>query len=403
MPSRARSIRLALDAIAVALITLHVATLAAANAGAQWDFRSYATAVRAALSGVDPYIPQHLEVFAGRLTLPFVYPPVALLLFIPLAALPVTAAATVWIVLKVSLLAGLVVLWRRWFPNGVEIIPLALLAVFGWNGAAIWDLTSGNVSLLECALLWSAFTCFVSGRRLLFASLVVLAACFKLTPAVFLLLLLVPAGPLRPDPRTFVLSLVSLFAIVLGSMAWATRAEWQPFLLHAPPALMLGETNPSSLAFLIALAPRLGVGPLTDPMVSGIWTLYALALVLISLPALRRTWELGDPRRWVMVAVFLYVLLSPRIMAYGFVLLTPAALFLAPRPFDRPLGRLVLALMLSLQGLLRAVPHHSHLVSAPFLLTFLLWLLIVSAAHRDRAVEPGPVLPATKPAPILRR
>src|SRR5262245_25675735 len=254
MPSRAR-FRLALDTIAVGLIVLYVGTIAARNAGNQWDFRSYVTAVRVALSGADPYVPEHLAALAGRITLPFLYPPCTLLLFLPLALLPLATAGTVWIVLKVAVLGALVLIWRRWFLRRMELLPIVLLAVFGWNGSAIWDLRSGNVSLFECGVLWSAFACFVSGRRALFAALVVLASCFKLTPAAFLLLLLVPTERHQPSPKTFAVAIATLAVVLLGSMGWALLVHWEPFLRHLPPAG--GDSNPSSLAFLVSLATRL--------------------------------------------------------------------------------------------------------------------------------------------------
>jgi hypothetical protein len=108
---------------------------------------------------------------------------------------------------------------------------------------------------------------------------------------------------------------------------------------------------------------------------------YALGLVACSLPLLRRAHRLRDPRLWAMTAVFLYVLLLPRPMAYGFALLAPAPLFFSPRPFDRPVGKLMLALLLSAQGLLRltSISTGSPIVTyAPFLLSLCVWLLVAS-------------------------
>jgi len=390
MPSRARPLRLALDIAAIALIALYVVTIAARNAGGQWDFRSYATAAQLALSGGDPYVPENLAAFAGRLTQPFLYPPISLILLLPLALIPATIAGAVWIALKVAVLAALVWVWRRWFLTRSELLPIVLLAAFGWNGAAIWDLRSGNIALIECGVLWTAFACFVSGRRILFASLVVLAACFKLTPAVFLLLLLVPTERQDPDLRLFVISVASLGALVLGSMAGAAMAHWEPFLRHLPPASTLGESNPSSLAFWTSLTGLfLHPEPVAAKVALGVWVVFALALIGFSTPAFRQAWRLRDARRWVMMAVFLFVLVSPRIMAYGFVLLTPAALFLAPRPLDRSFGRIALALLLSVQGLTRAANHPSDIIPmAPIVLTLLLWLLVVSTSSRASAASP---------------
>jgi F0F1-type ATP synthase membrane subunit a len=82
-----------------------------------------------------------------------------------------------------------------------------------------------------------------------------------------------------------------------------------------------------------------------------------------------------------MTAVFLYVLLLPRPMAYGFVVLAPAPLFFSPRPFDGAPGRLVLGLVLATQGIWRLTSNTSGsplVTYAPFLLTLCVWLLVVN-------------------------
>jgi alpha-1,2-mannosyltransferase len=397
MASRARTIRVALDTVAIAMIVLYVATIAVRYAGGQWDFRSYTTAARVALSGVDPYVPSNLELFAGRMTLPFIYPPFALLAFLPLAMLPLPVAGAAWMLLKLALLGGLVLLWRRWFLPGAALMPLVMLTIFGWNAAAIWDLQSGNFSLVECALLWSAFACFVNGRRTWFAALVVVAASFKLTPAVFLLLLLVPTGREQPEPGRFALAVVALLALLAISFAWANFSGWEFFLTHLPPAYSIGPANPSALAFLLSLAVQLGFGPITDPVAAWTWAAAGVVLLAFSAPALLEAWRRKDARLWVMLAVFLYVLLSPRVMAYGFVLLIPAPLYFAPRPFDHPIGKFALVLMLCIQGFMQATNQVSDWVPlAPIVLTLLLWPLCVLKLSEA-------ALRLAKPVPILRR
>src|SRR6185369_10389588 len=141
----ARPLRVALDLVGVAFAAVYLATFVARNVRLQWDARTYLWAAHAALAGLDPYRLDHLARVAGHrpVSLPFVYPPVALLPFLGLSALPIETALAVWIGFKVALLAGLVVLWRRLDPR-VEWLPLAVVAVFRFNGAALWDLRAGN-------------------------------------------------------------------------------------------------------------------------------------------------------------------------------------------------------------------------------------------------------------------
>src|SRR5262249_36703490 len=207
-------LRLAFEIVGVALIALDLGVFAARNVTLQGDFRTYVAAAKAAWLGLDPYRPDVLGSVAGRGVAPFGYPPVALAPFVAIGSLPYGLAATVWIVGKLALLAGLVGLWLRVFAPEAGLLPLALVAVFGWNAAALWDVRAGNVAIVECALVWSALACFVRGRRSAFAALVVVAACFKLLPAMFLLLLLVPAAESAPSLRRFAAAIAAWVAVI---------------------------------------------------------------------------------------------------------------------------------------------------------------------------------------------
>jgi len=249
-------------------------------------------------------------------------------------------------------------------------------------------LRAGNVATLEASLLWAAFACFVAGRRAWFTGLVVAAACFKLLPAAFLLLLLVPPGG-APEPKRFALAVAAWLALVAGPLFVGPAAAWDGFLRHVPAAMVEGAANPGIPSAIAALATAAGR---PEPEAIGIaWmghSLFAALLVAVSLPWLRRAWRDADPVRAIMGAAFLYVLLSPRPMAYGYLLLAPAPFALAPRPFDGAAGRWLLTLVLCAQGFMRVaqMPATSWLaVYAPSLLTLALWLLVVTVRPAEEA------------------
>src|SRR5262245_8958528 len=106
-------VRVTLDATGVSLIALYLGVFASRNVTIQGDFRTYLLAARAAVAGLDPYRPEDLAALAGRGTVPFVYPPITLLAFVPLAKLSFGAAAALWMGLKISLLAGLIGMWLK--------------------------------------------------------------------------------------------------------------------------------------------------------------------------------------------------------------------------------------------------------------------------------------------------
>jgi hypothetical protein len=375
-------------------IALHLFTIARASVHLQWDFRTYLTAAKAALAGIDPYHTANLTRLADRVILPFVYPPIALLPFLPLSSLPLEVAQLIWISLKTVLLIGLVVLWKRQFLPGVSIFPLALVAVFGWGQSAVWDLRTGNVALIEATLVWIAFGAFVRDRRGVFACLIVAAALFKLWPAFLLVLLLVPAGERRGDVRGFLIAGGILAALVWIPTWIGSASAWGSFLANIPPASRLGASSPGALGLATVIAETRGASEsITSLVAHGIWCVYIAVLAAVSYPFLRRLWNQRDPVRWVMSVVFLWVLLAPRPMAYGYAVLTPAPLFFSPRPFAGRLGTLLLAIVLSAQGLMQALHQESPnplVVHSPFILALCIWLLVVNEKAAADTSSPVP-------------
>ncbi|MEQ1834090.1 MAG: glycosyltransferase 87 family protein, partial [Candidatus Eisenbacteria bacterium] len=319
--------------------------------------------------------------------------------FIALAGLPAAVAMAAFMWAKVVVLAALVVgWWRRYVPRA-SVIAVALLALYGANRSAQWDLAAGNVALFECALLYAAFDQWLHGRRVAFAALVVAASLLKLTPAVFLLLLLVPLPGHAPRPGVFAAACALLAALVAGPMLVGPAAHFTPFFAHVPDATSYTETNPSSLGFLTVSLSRLGF-PWAQPAGLALWLAYGVALLTASRAHLRETARLQHGTRWLMTAVLLYVLIHPRVMAYGYVLATPALLYFMPRPLAGRVGSLLLALVLCAQGLLVQLTNNMSgsvfVLYAPFLMTLSVWLL--AAAQVPRATQAEIAEPARRAA-----
>jgi hypothetical protein len=375
-------LEVALNVIGVSLIALFLAGFVERNVTHQGDLKTYQLAARVALAGLDPYQPEDLSAMAGRRVFPFVYPPVALVPFLATASLPAKAVAAGWMWAKIALLGVLILAWARSFTRKATLLSVALVATFGWNSSAQWDLAAGNVAIVECGLVWAAFGCFLAGWRTRFALLIVAGACFKLMPATFLLLLLVPTARAGASPKRLAAGLAILAVVVFGPLVVGPAAQFQRFWAHVPDATGYGPANPSALGLATFLAQRVGwSGALAGGVGTAIWVAYAVGLVACSMPLLRDAYRVRDARRWVMTAVFLYVLLLPRPMAYGFLILAPAPLFFSPKPFDSAPGRLLLSLMLASHGMWRltSIASNSFLVTyAPFLLSLCVWLLVVN-------------------------
>jgi len=215
-----------LEGAAIALLMLAVARYIARSLGGAWDFETFYWAAAALSRGLDPYRTETLGAVAGKpVVLPFLYPPATLALFIPLTWLPLHAAMALWLALKLALATALVALWRRVFLPGTSLPLVVAVAVFGYNAAMLWDLETGNVSILEQFLLWLAFACYVRERRLAFAALVAFASMFKLLPIVFLGLLFVPSrhSERRAGPALIGLGLFAAIVLLpsVAGLPWA--------------------------------------------------------------------------------------------------------------------------------------------------------------------------------------
>ena len=383
-----------LEVVFLSVIALYLAWYIQRFALFQGDLRTYLGAAKAVWAGLDPYQPDVLSEIAGRRVMPFVYPPVAIVPFLWLPALPQPLVLPAFMWVKAGLLALLVAHWRRSLPAG-SLIPLTLVALHAFNRAAQWDLSSGNIAIIEAALLFAAFGCWSRGQRRAFAALVVAVSVFKLAPVVFLLLLLVPLenGPARP--RLLFTSIAAVAALLVLPMWVPPSSHWSYFLANAPDAVLYGDSNPSSLGFCTALASRSGLEA-TSAVWAGraLWCGIAAGVLFAGRGHLRALWARRSATDWIMTAVLLYVLLHPRIMAYGYVLAVPALLHFAPRPFTGRVGLLLWALILSAHGLSQQLTHFASgslfVLYSPFLFASSVWLSCCARSAESPAVASAP-------------
>ncbi len=386
--------RAVLRAVALALIALYVLTFALKNVALQWDFKSYMLAARAAFAGLDPYQIDSLSAIAQKpVSIPFLYPPIALAPFVTMVPLSPEIAAMAWIALKCWILLALIVAWKRGIVPEAGVLAMAIVAVFGWNAAALADLRSGNVALIECGLLWAALFCFIAERRGAFAALVVGAAVFKVMPAAYLLLLLVPTPRHRPEPARLLWAAAACVVLIGAPLLIGPATRWEGFGLNIPWAYALGDSNPSAFALAVTVAGAFGVtGESMKPVAAGIWMAYVIVLIAVSVPYLKDAWRAKDARRWVVIAVVLDLLIAPRPMSYGFVRLGPAPLFFGCALLPRPGWGVLVALIFAAQGL--ALSAHQRIDTtlvtfSPLLLTLGLWLIVVLRRSREFDPRPG--------------
>lgn len=319
-------LRVAAFVAAAAALALLLAGIVTAPARAQWDFRVYYQAAKAAEAGLDPYgpLPDLLE---RNTTLRFVYPPLLLRASELFALLPYRAASLVFLGLKTAALVALVRVLQTRFLRDPRSGGFALWTLVALGGAMWMDMRAGNVATFEQLALWIGFAALVAGRLTTFCVCVVAAAACKLVPVVFLAMLL-----LSPDPRRFrfLVGGAAAFAASVGIQAAAWPGEFRGFLGAATGIRERGaEMNPSTAAAMSDLADwardafGLGAPRETAAILTAVVTLVVLAATFRALRG-RRLGGADDVTVVCLVAVTAALVL-PRFKIYSHVqLLLPA-------------------------------------------------------------------------------
>src|SRR5262249_20314686 len=130
-----------LQTVGVVLAAGLAVAYVALGASMPWDFDTYYYAAAAYRSGLDPYSLGALSSVAGKpIELPFVYPPVTLALFAPLADLPLAVARVVWLALNSIAAVLLLLLWRREFLQRFSASLVVTIALLGFDVALLWNL-----------------------------------------------------------------------------------------------------------------------------------------------------------------------------------------------------------------------------------------------------------------------
>ena len=373
---------LAIVFLRVVLLTLALGLAAAyvvAGAGHPWDFETYYYAASAYRAGLDPYLLQSLTAVAGKpIELPFLYPPATLLLFLPFTYLPLGAASLAWLSLK-CLIAGFVLwIWWRDFLRPVPPDLFLVVALLGFDLALLWDLRTGNVALVEQALLWSGFLAYVRGRFSIAGLLIGLASIFKLYPVVFLALLLSP--PIRPGKvisigfgLAVLISVIAVPVVPLGYWIHAlTAAFGQP---HAIPSTDLSALSVLGRGLSLAGAPSSAARWISPAL----YALFVIVMLFASVATPKHSHRSFGPAEHVVTALILWFLLSPRVMVYSYASAVVPALFVIHRAIPGRAWRVGATLLLLVQGLVRLLPGQppNWLDVVSFLIMLAIWVLWV--------------------------
>jgi 2-polyprenyl-3-methyl-5-hydroxy-6-metoxy-1,4-benzoquinol methylase len=297
----------------------------------QRDLQTYFYAGRAYAAGLDPYNLDALRQASGVWDLhPFVYPPYTLPLLGIFSSIDLGDLLAISLGAKALAFLALLVIWTRSFVRygGLGFVAFSLLA---FNAAVYLDFRVGNIAIYEQVLLWAGLIWWRK-RPALFALLVFIAALFKVTPILFLGLLVLG----NADRRWRVLASYGAVFIALHALTWAAAPGLYEGFLHSAASLdERGLVNPSSLAILRDMVDVVGAfaSPAARTAIAyGLWAAFGSALFFFSAKAARRYRRLPSERRdreMLVLYLLVYSLLMPRLKTYSYVLLiVPAYLVL---------------------------------------------------------------------------
>ncbi|ONI71087.1 hypothetical protein ALI144C_52065 [Actinosynnema sp. ALI-1.44] len=234
------------------------------------DLDVYRIGVQTWLDGGDLY--GRLPNTAEGENLPFIYPPFAAVLLVPLTVIPfpvatvaLTVTSIVLLTITASITSTAVGLSQRWL--------LLVIAVIFFIEPVRYTLGYGQINIILLALV--AADCLIGKPRWPRGLLVGITAAIKLTPLVFLLFFLV-----RRDRHAMLATMVSFLgatAIGFAVMGRSSVAFWTHEVFHTDEKVTVGFVANQSI--LGALA-RLGFG-------REVWLVLAVVVVALAIWAMR--------------------------------------------------------------------------------------------------------------------
>jgi alpha-1,2-mannosyltransferase len=317
----------------------------------------------------------------------FTYPPFAAVVMVPLALLPTWLAAALWAGASVGALAAVVTVVRRELGRPAPGALVALLAGGALALEPVWqNLTFGQVNLL---LMLAVLVDMVRPDRRWAGVLVGIAAGVKLTPLVFVVLLVLVGR--RTAAGRAVLAFAGTVAVGFVAMPGAAATYWTDRLVDAgrvgPPALAHNQSAYGALTRLLDGTPP-----------TLLWLAVAGPLSLAVLLVGAGWWRRGDRVLGTCLGALAMLLLSPVSWSHHWVWAVPVALALWER--SRWAGVAWTALFVARPIVWPPYGQHreygwspgDHLVGNAYLLAGLaVFLWAAATLNRGRAEPPGGV------------
>ena len=315
--------------LAATYATFHLVSVASAPDETQWDLDTYYYAAQAYDQGLSPYKKSSLSKMAGeKVGLRFFYSPVVLPVLRGLTLFSKDTLHVVCLVFKVVALGLLLLLWMNMGVPRSQRGWFVLFALLAFDSTIFIDVHTGNISLFEQLLFWTAVALFLKNQVRWFLAIVVLLATVKLTPIVFLALPLAVHG--RKQLRGVVLAALAFLAVE-GLAALASPQLFSDFVSNFSGLGETGMVNPCLYSITREVGIYLSL-PHAFPFLS--YEFLALGMGVAWFVTARTVPKHESNRQWrTFFFVLTLALMLPRLKDYSYILvILPAFWFLvAPR------------------------------------------------------------------------
>lgn len=287
------------------------------------DLDVYRIGARVWLRGGNLY--DRLPVTRAGARLPFTYPPVAAILFAPLALVPYAVAATALTLATVALLGVVLRVFLRRLAGPAAGSPWALAWLLP---AALFlepvrdTLGFGQINVVLMAL--ATLDCLTETPRWPRGALVGLAAAIKLTPAAFVLFFM-----LRRDYRATGLAGLSFAAATAVGWvaAWPDSVQYWTRVLPRDGS-RAGNPGSASNQCIVAILARAGLNPHSAAGVAA-WLALAVLVVIVASRGMRHALAASQDCLALSLNAFAALLISPVSWSHHWVWCAPALLTFA--------------------------------------------------------------------------
>jgi hypothetical protein len=309
-------------------------------------------------------------------TLPFIYPPLFLLIVRPLGLLPYGAACMLWMLCTLALYVTALCapVWRRPIVATLLVVPSTSIAMyFGQSGVLAAALIIGGLRLLK--------------TRPVLAGVLLGLAAFKPQLAILLPVALVAAGCWRTIATAAVTFLAGVAASSLA-FGWSIWPVWAHMLATTYPIrdvdrVRLDRMMPTVTANLQILgAPAAAVH------------LVQLGFALVAAAVIWRLWRRGPTRIGIAALAAWALLVTPYGFVYDMALTTGAVLLVVEEAMVTGIALaalelvvLVLALILPITMFLYTSPYPTSTLVLVALVAVILRRAALAAARRQPSAE----------------